>query len=103
MKTTLLKLLSARLINDTYSNYVRYTCFSKKAAMSTFLSDADVAMLTGRKKKDFQREQLMKMGIPFFVNACGRPVVARSFIDGKEDIKAQPQKRWEPPVLHSVQ
>ena len=67
--------------------------------MSTFLSDADVAMLTGRKKKDFQREQLQKMGIPFFVNACGRPVVARSFIEGNTGVKKPENERFIPKPL----
>jgi hypothetical protein len=38
-----------------------------------FLNNEELAILTGRKNKSTQIHALRKMGIPFFVNACGRP------------------------------
>lgn len=49
----------------------------------TFLSKEDVATLTGAKIKTKQIAQLRKMGLPFWVNALGAPVVPRSAIDGR--------------------
>jgi hypothetical protein len=60
---------------------------------ATFLDPDEVATLTGRKRKSMQIEALRRMGLSFWVNACGRPVVARTAIDGKKDVK-QP-KTWE--------
>jgi hypothetical protein len=48
-----------------------------------FLSKEDVAILTGAKIKSKQIAQLRKMGLPFWVNADGVPVVPRSAIDGR--------------------
>lgn len=48
-----------------------------------FLSKDDVATLTGRKIRSKQIEALRKMGLPFWVNAVGVPVVPRSAIDGR--------------------
>lgn len=62
---------------------------------AVFLDGAEVAELTGRKIKSKQIEALRKMGLPFFVNACGKPVVSRSAIEGKA---AAPQTTtWEMP------
>lgn len=66
----------------------------------TFLSDDDVATLTGRKVRKLQAEQLKKMGIPFYLNAVGRPVVARSIVEGRAQVAAAPAARWQPSVLH---
>lgn len=38
-----------------------------------FLTEDEVAILTGRKIKKLQVEALRKMGVPFFVNAANRP------------------------------
>lgn len=48
-----------------------------------FLNKEDVAILTGAKIKSKQIAQLRKMGLPFWVNADGVPVVPRSAIDGR--------------------
>ena len=69
----------------------------------TFLSDDDVATLTGRKVRKLQVEQLRKMGIPFYLNAVGRPVVARSIVEGRVQVAAAPAPRWQPSVLHRAQ
>lgn len=62
---------------------------------AVFLDGAELAELTGRKIKSKQIEALRKMGLPFFVNACGKPVVSRSVIDGKKD--TQQASTWEMP------
>ncbi|WP_343728487.1 DUF4224 domain-containing protein [Duganella sp.] len=67
-----------------------------------FLEDDEVAVLTGRKFKSLQVDQLRRMGIPFFVNALGRAVVARAAIEGRgmAAAPAAPAKQpWVPKVL----
>lgn len=49
----------------------------------TFLSKEDVAILTGAKIKSKQIVQLRKMGLPFWINALGVPMVPRSAVDGR--------------------
>ena len=62
-----------------------------------FLTKDEIATLTARKLKRLQIEQLRKMGIPFWVNAVGGPVVARAAIEGRSDAKAAaPARKWEP-------
>lgn len=71
-------------------------------SMSMFLTKEELAILTGRKKKNLQLEQLRKMGVPFFVNAVGVPVVARVVIEGVP--KAEPPLKvpWIPNVLRKA-
>ncbi|MGV2292091.1 DUF4224 domain-containing protein [Trinickia sp. YCB016] len=68
-----------------------------------FLSPFELAVLTGRKVKSKQIEALRRMGVPFFVNACGRAVVARSAIEGRGDVVARvgnsAHSSWSPSVL----
>lgn len=59
---------------------------------STFLNTEELATLTGRKLKSHQIEALRMMGIAFFVNAIGRPVVARSAIEGGSKAAAKAPK-----------
>jgi hypothetical protein len=63
--------------------------------MSAFLQADDLALLTGRKVKSKQIEALRRMGIAFFVNACGKPVVTVAAVEGRKE--AIPKKTWEPP------
>ena len=42
-----------------------------------FLSPDEIEHLTGYKRKAGQREQLAHMGIHFYVNKLGRPIVLR--------------------------
>ncbi|WP_454874791.1 DUF4224 domain-containing protein [Paraburkholderia xenovorans] len=65
--------------------------------LSTFLSNEELSVLTGRKVKSKQIESLRRMGIAFFVNAAGRPVVTRSAIDGRVDTAAR--QAWQPKAL----
>lgn len=63
--------------------------------MSAFLQANDLAILTGRKVKSKQIEALRKMGIKFFVNACGKPVVPVAAIEGRKEEK-QVIEQWNP-------
>ncbi|MGS1002649.1 DUF4224 domain-containing protein [Burkholderia glumae] len=68
-----------------------------------FLSPLELAVLTGRKVKSKQVEALRRMGLPFFINACGRAVVARSAIEGRTSIAGRSEggtrSGWSPAVL----
>jgi hypothetical protein len=57
-----------------------------------FLTQEDLVVLTGRKVKSKQIEALRRMGLPFHVNACGKPVVARSTIEGRRESAATKSK-----------
>lgn len=50
-----------------------------------FLTREEVADLTGRKVKKKQIEHLRTLGIVFWINALGVPVVPRSAIEGRRD------------------
>lgn len=64
---------------------------------SMFLTLEEIAVLTGRKQKSKQIEALRHMLIPFFVNACGQPVVARVAVEGRPSTAGEPKpKKWEP-------
>lgn len=66
---------------------------------SIFLSNEDVAILTGKKLKSGQVDVLRKMGIPFFINASGRPIVTIASVEGSKRMTEQPDKPWIPAVL----
>jgi hypothetical protein len=70
-------------------------------SLSTFLDPAEISTLTGRKFKSRQIDidTLRQMGIPFFVNATGHPVVTRAAIDGQREPAAEQKKTWVPKVL----
>ena len=62
-----------------------------------FLSQDDLVALTGRRIKSKQIEALRRMGLPFWVNAVGKPVVSVTAIEGrKADIPKKPEPTWEP-------
>ena len=67
-----------------------------------FLTDAELAILTGRKLKRLQIEALRKMGVPFLVNACGKPVVTKSAIEGRGSPAPAEKTTWRPAVLQRV-
>lgn len=69
--------------------------------MSTFLDQAEIATLTGRKFKSRQIDALRRMAIPFFVNATGHPVVARAAIHGAGPVEVEQKKAWVPKVLRN--
>jgi hypothetical protein len=62
---------------------------------NTFLDREKIAILTGRKTKGHQIDALRRMGIPFFVNATGHPVLARAAIEGKPNT-TPPKRTWAP-------
>lgn len=64
--------------------------------MSAFLSISEVVELTDRRAKSKQIETLRKMGLPFFVNASGHPVVPHSAIDGKKEATIK-KRQWDLP------
>lgn len=59
-----------------------------------FLTPSELKQLTGYAQRTRQVAQLRRMGIAFFVNAAGQPVVPRSTIDGGKPT-TQPNT-WEP-------
>ena len=62
-----------------------------------FLTKEELAVLTGRKMKSKQVEVLRRMGLPFWVNAAGHPVVSVAAIEGRREEIPKPVKVWLPP------
>lgn len=68
----------------------------------TFLTREEVREFTDCCHKQKQIEALRTMGVPFWVNPAGRPVVARSAIEGRGAGKAVVVKApWVPPGMRS--
>ncbi|MFJ2993639.1 DUF4224 domain-containing protein [Pandoraea sp. NPDC087047] len=70
-----------------------------ESMMETFSTRDEVQYLTGRQIKTKQAEMLRRMGIPFFLNAGGRPIVARVAIEGRGGSVAVISPKWVPRVL----
>ncbi|MDQ0084547.1 hypothetical protein J2W35_004916 [Variovorax boronicumulans] len=68
------------------------------SAPDLFLSDAEMAKLTGFKIKSKQITRLRAQGIAFRVNASGHPVVTRSTIEGRRE-PAEAQDGWTPGLV----
>ena len=66
-------------------------------AAALFLNPDELALLTGFHRKGRQVEQLRRMGIAFYVNGCGRAVVARATIEGSA--AGTSPRRWTPSVV----
>jgi hypothetical protein len=66
--------------------------------VSLFLTTDEIAQLTGRARKALQIDALRRMGIPFWVNAAGYPVVTRAAIEGGS-VKEEPKREWRSRVL----
>ncbi len=64
-----------------------------------FLTDSEIAQLTGLKRKTAQVNWLRQSGIPFRVNAAGRPVICRSALDGGNRTPISSASEWKPAVL----
>jgi hypothetical protein len=62
-----------------------------------FLNQEELATLTGRKMKSKQIEALRRMGLPFHVNAVGKPVVARVAIEGRPTDAPPKKPVWTMP------
>jgi hypothetical protein len=71
--------------------------------MTIFLSDEDLRELTGYAHKAKQVAQLRRMGLPFFVNAAGRPVVALAAVEGGRSKPVAAEKTWEPSWAATLQ
>jgi hypothetical protein len=72
----------------------------------TFLTPEEVEELSGirvgrggKTREQLQIEWLRTTGIPFWTNARGRPIIARSAIDGRTRSEDAPRPRWQPKVL----
>lgn len=63
------------------------------AVNDMFLTDEEVARLTGRTWPSLQKEQLLKERIPFHTNALGRPIVMREVLIGSKR-KSLPPAGW---------
>jgi len=63
--------------------------------MDTFLTTEAVIKLTGRRRKSKQIEALRTMGLPFWVNAIGEPVVTIAAVEGRKE--APREKTWVMP------
>jgi hypothetical protein len=66
-------------------------------AAAVFLNPDELALLTGFHRKGRQVDQLRRMGIAFYVNGCGRPVVARGAIEG--NAAGTSSRTWAPSVV----
>ena len=60
-----------------------------------FLEPSEIHRLTGKAQKAKQVEQLRRMGIPFYLNASGHPIVARAIIEGSKQVVAV-TPTWRP-------
>lgn len=67
--------------------------------MEMFLNKDEMARLTGRKFKSKQIEALRAMGISFFINAIGEPIVARAVIEGTASKTEKPKEKWVSDVV----
>ena len=74
--------------------------------VSLFLTLEEIAELTGIKKgrngktrNQLQVEQLRLMGVTFFVNACGRPIVTYTAIEGNKQPPQEKPQTWKPAIL----
>jgi hypothetical protein len=74
--------------------------------MTMFLSQDDIIELTGisqgkagKTRFELQIAALKKMKVPHYVNAAGRPVVARAVIEGGGHHIETRQPTWEPRLV----
>lgn len=61
-----------------------------------FLDDTALRKLTGYKVARLQIDQLRRMGVPFFVNGAGKPVVPRAAVEGSKPKQPKPESGWQP-------
>jgi hypothetical protein len=67
-----------------------------------FLTDAEVKRLAGCRHRTEQIAALRQMGIPFWVNAAGRPIVVRAIIEGRSrQADPKPVPAWTPKLAVS--
>lgn len=61
-----------------------------------FLTDNELAKLTGFKIKSRQIDWLRAQGLPFFVNGTGHPVVTRAAVEGRAEAVTAEDGGWTP-------
>jgi hypothetical protein len=66
-------------------------------ASTMFLNPDELALLTGFHRKGRQVDQLRRMGIAFYFNGCGRPIVARAAIEGSA--AGTSPRTWAPSLV----
>lgn len=75
----------------------------KAAQAATFLTDAEILKLTGVSHKDKDRHRLMiaelvRLGIPHYVNRASKIIVVRAVIEGGRATVAQ---SWTPTLARA--
>lgn len=75
--------------------------------MSLFLNPEEIKELTGirqgksgKTREALQAAALRTMRIPFYVNAVGKPIVARAVIEGSTHKQEAAAPAWEPAFAH---
>ncbi len=66
-----------------------------------FLNTEELRQLTGFAIKSRQIGQLRKMGIPFRINGCGKPVVTAAAVVAIAEQNI-PKSSWQPAILNST-
>jgi hypothetical protein len=61
---------------------------------AVFLDQPDIQRLTGRERPSAQRRALDQMGVAYWVRPDGRPVVARSAVEGRESGAVAVEPNW---------
>lgn len=61
-----------------------------------FLTDDEVAELTGYRQRRKQVEMLKRQRVPYHVNAAGQPKVARAVLEGARGDRNGQAKGWTP-------
>lgn len=62
-----------------------------------FLMPGELVQLTGVRRKAAQARRLQALRLPYYVNACGEPVVVRQVVQNHGAIAvAPPAPSWEP-------
>ena len=65
-----------------------------------FLTPSELRTLTGRAHKSRQIEELARMGLPYWVNAAGAPIVPRAALEGRAHSRQDEQPEpWTPKPL----
>lgn len=65
---------------------------------SLFLDQDELRTLSGRCNKAQQIEALRQMGVPFYVNATGRPIVVRCLLQG-QTVPTEKLTKWTPRLV----
>lgn len=86
---------SSRRLHDSSHDRCGGGAVSDVAAPPLFLDAAELRTLTGCREKTAQMAALRSQGVPFYVNASGRPVVVRSIVEGRAEVDVRPAT-WTP-------